>query len=228
MEPVRDQYPTPGFIKTIQECAEETGAVLIIDEVSAGFRLRTGGAHMDLGIVPDIAVFAKALGNGYPMAAVIGKGDVMGSAQDTFISSTNWTERTGPAAALATLERYQSCNVPAHLVRTGKAIQHLWKKAAAETGLCVDVGGIYPLSHFSFTDDRGLAAQTLFTQIMLGKGFLAGKGFYPSYAHKRRHIDMFEAAVTDTFDRIARALEKGPLDKLLKGPVVQTGFKRLT
>ena len=110
MEPIRDNFPEPGFIKTIRECTESTGAVLIIDEVSAGFRVRTGGAHMDLGIKPDIAVFAKAMGNGFPMAAIIGNCNVMEAAQDTFISSTYWTERTGPVAALATIRKYLKYN----------------------------------------------------------------------------------------------------------------------
>jgi len=74
MEPIRDQNPVPGFIEGIHGIVKETGAVLIIDEVSAGFRLNTGGAHLLYGFEPDIAVFAKAMSNGYPMAAIIGKG----------------------------------------------------------------------------------------------------------------------------------------------------------
>jgi glutamate-1-semialdehyde 2,1-aminomutase len=228
MEPVRDHFPEPDFVRTIRECAEAPGAVLVIDEVSAGFRLRTGGAHMDLGLQPDIAVFAKAIGNGYPMAAVIGKGAVMGSAQDTFISSTNWTERVGPVAALATIRKYEKYNVPAHLIKTGKAVQEIWARTAKDADLGIEVGGIYPLSHFSFTTDQALPAQTLFTQQMLGKGFLAGKSFYPSFAHKKEHLDAYEAAVADVFSQVARALADGSIGKLLEGPVAQTGFKRLT
>lgn len=228
MEPVRDHFPEPDFIKTIRKCAEATGAVLVIDEVSSGFRLRTGGAHMDLGIQPDIAVFAKAIGNGYPMAAVIGNGEVMSSAQDTFISSTNWTERIGPVAALATIRKYQKYDVPKHLVKTGKVVQQIWKKTAKEADLGIETGGIYPLSHFSFTTDMALPAQTLFTQLMLEKGFLAGKSFYSSYAHKKEHLDAYETATADIFTRISHALADGTIERLLKGPVAQTGFKRLT
>ncbi len=228
MEPVRDHFPEPDFIRTIHACAESTGAVLVIDEVSSGFRLRTGGAHMDLGLRPDIAVFAKAIGNGYPMAAVIGKGEVMGAAQDTFISSTNWTERVGPVAALATIRKYKKHDVPAHLVKTGKAVQQIWTKTAKEADLGIEAGGIYPLSHFSLTTDQALPAQTFFTQLMLGKGFLAGKSFYSSLAHKQEHLDAYEAAVAEVFGQISRALADGTLERKLEGPVAQTGFKRLT
>ena len=69
--------------------ADKTGAVLVVDEISAGFRMNTGGAHLVLGLKPDIAVFSKAIGNGYPIAAVIGKTDIMQSAQKTFISSSD-------------------------------------------------------------------------------------------------------------------------------------------
>jgi glutamate-1-semialdehyde 2,1-aminomutase len=228
MEPVRDNFPDPGFIKTIRKCVEATGAVLIIDEVSAGFRMRTGGAHMELGIKPDIAVFAKAMGNGYPMAAIIGNRMVMEAAQDTFISSTYWTERTGPVAALATIQKYLKHNVPDHLISTGKSVQQLWKKSALEADLDIDIGGIFPLSHFAFGTEQSMAAQTLFTQILLEKGFLAGKSFYPSYAHRPEHIEAYTLPVTDAFKQISKALAEGTIERLLKGPVAQSGFKRLT
>jgi glutamate-1-semialdehyde 2,1-aminomutase len=228
MEPIRDHPPEPAFLKTIRECAEATGAVLVIDEVSSGFRMRTGGAHLNLGIKPDIAVFAKALGNGYPMAAIIGNRSVMESAQDTFISSTYWTERIGPAAALATIRKYEEHQVANHLMKTGKAVQEIWERAAGTAGLRIEVGGIYPLSHFSFLTDQSLVAQTLFTQIMLGKGFLAGKSFYASFAHTPAHLASYETAVTDAFGQIARAVDAGTLEGLLQGPPAQSGFKRLT
>jgi len=229
MEPIRDHEPEPGFLNRVQDLARESGAVFIIDEVSAGFRLITGGAHLLYGIKPDIAVFAKAISNGYPMGAIIGNSEVMEAAQDTFISSTYWTERVGPTAALATIEKYERCNVPDHLIKTGAAIQKGWISAVTEeTELDIEVGGIPPLSHFSIPGDQGLAAQTLFTQIMLEKGFLAGKSFYASYAHKEKHIDAYIDASVDAFRTIAEGIKKGDLNHMLKGPVAQPGFQRLT
>lgn len=227
MEPVRNDLPDPDFLKAIYETAHDTGAVLIVDEVSAGFRLNTGGAHMFYGIKPDIAVFAKAMSNGYPMAAIIGKDDCMQAAQDSFISSTYWTERVGPVAALATIGKYERCNVPDHLIRAGTQVQECWKHAAASSGLDVDVGGIPPLSHFTITGEMGLKMQTLFTQMMLERSFLAKNLYYAAFAHTHDHIAAYCDAVEEVFDQIAKAARKNQLDKLLKGPVMHTGFKRL-
>jgi glutamate-1-semialdehyde aminotransferase len=228
MEPIRDSEPEDRFLQTIKKVAKQTGAVLIVDEVSAGFRLTTGGAHLLYQIKPDIAVFAKAMSNGYPMAAIIGKTDIMGSAQDTFISSTYWTERIGPVAALATIAKYKKCNVPEHLVRIGRDVQHIWKSAATDAGLEIEVGGIPPLSHFSFSGKAALAAQTLFTQLMLERGYLASRSFYPSYAHTDEHVTGYTSNVREVFKVIAEATRDGTIRNLLLGPEAHSGFTRLT
>ncbi len=228
MEPVRDSEPEKRFLSEIRKVTRETGAALVIDEVSAGFRLNTGGAHLIYNLKPDIAVFAKAISNGYPMAAIIGRSNVMASAQDTFISSTYWTERIGPAAALTTIDKYQRCNVPERLIRTGNAVQQVWRESAEVAGLEIDVGGIPPLSHFSFKDEQALEAQTLFSQLMLEKGFLAGKSFYATFAHSDRHINNYSDNVLSAFKTIEPALRTGKVRKMLKGPKAHTGFTRLT
>lgn len=228
MEPVRDHEPAPGFLDEVQELAEGAGALLVIDEVSAGFRLNTGGTHLVYGINPDIAVFAKGMSNGYPMAAIIGRGEAMSAAQETFISSTYWTERIGPVAALATIEKYRRCDVPRHLIRIGQEVQDLWTRCAGEADLPLEVGGIPPLSHFAFVNKEALLLQTVFTQLMLERGFLAGKAFYASYAHTDVHIDAYRDAVSDIFQEIADAFKRGIVADLLKGPVAQAGFGRLT
>ena len=228
LEPVRDHEPDPGFLAGVRKIADENDAVLIADEVSSGFRLRTGGAHLLHGMKPDIAVFAKAMSNGFPMAAIIGRENVMQAAQDTFISSTYWTEGVGPVAALATIAKYERCTVPDHLVRTGNAIQKGWIRAADETGLEITVGGIPPLSHFSFTGEQALAAQTIYTQMMLEKGILAGKSFYASYAHRDEHVEKYLDATTEVFEQIAKSMSTHTLESLLKGPAAKPGFHRLT
>ena len=126
--------PKPGFIENIRKLADKIGAVLIFDEVSSAFRMNSGGAHLLLGVEPDIAVFAKAMSNGYPMGAVIGKEKVMSSAQDTFISSTYWTDRIGPVAAIATIRKHKEKNVGTHLTKIGTVVQEGWKKAAKQSG----------------------------------------------------------------------------------------------
>lgn len=228
MEPIRDREPEPAFVDGVREIATKTRAVLIIDEVSAGFRLNTGGAHLLYGFKPDMAVFAKAMSNGYPMAAIIGRRQVMDSAQKTFISSTYWTERIGLAAALATIRKHKANEVASHLNRMGKMVQTGWREAAAASELPIEVGGIYPLSHFAIQNEQSQAAHTLFSQIMLEKGFLASRGFYATYAHREEHLEAYLAAVREAFGMIAAALKSKDLMAKLKGPIAHTGFKRLT
>lgn len=228
MEPLRNYEPKPGFLEGIREITEEIGAVLIFDEVSSGWRLNAGGAHLLYGTEPDIAVFAKAMSNGYPMAAIIGYNEVMDAAQGSFISSTYWTERIGPAAALATIQKHRSCNVSEHLIRIGKSIQAGWLKAADRAGLSINVMGIPPMGHFDFNYHNGLAIRTLFTKIMLGKGFLATNAFYATYAHQDEHVKSYLSAVEETFGLLAKAIEEDNVERLLNGPVAHSGFYRLT
>ncbi len=228
VESIRNSYPEPKFINTINSVSRKLKAPLIVDEITAGFRLNIGGAHLILGLEPDIAVFAKGISNGFPMAAIIGKSKVMQVAQDTFISSTYWTDRIGPVAALASIKKIKNNNVPAYLIQSGKRIQDGWKNLALKHKLKIETGGIYPLGHFSFICDEPLLLKTLFTQEMLRKGFLATGAFYASYAHKKEHLVGYLSAVDETFNFIAKATEKGRIKSCLKGGVCQTGFKRLT
>jgi glutamate-1-semialdehyde aminotransferase len=228
MEPIRNVEPEPGFLQSVRTIASRIGAALIVDEVSAGWRLNTGGAHLRYGFVPDMAVFAKGISNGYPMAAIIGIADLMKTFQDTFISSTYWTERVGPAAALATIRKHQRLDVARHLIEVGIQIQSGWRAAATQPNLAITVGGIPPLSHFSFNCEDGQSLRTLFTQIMLGKGFLATDSFYASYAHQPHHIKSYLEAVGEAFGEIAEALERNEVAQRLKGPIAHTGFRRLT
>ncbi len=228
VEPIRNYYPKDDFLKVIRETTQKQGIALIFDEVSSGWRLNLGGAHLSLGVEPDIAVFAKAISNGYPMAAVIGKREIMQIAQDTFISSTYWTERIGPAAALATISRLKEKNVSEHLTDAGKKIQNGWERLAKKHHLNIAISGIYPLGHFSFEYENPLVLKTLFTQLMLEKGYLATTAFYASYAHKREHIDRYLAAADEAFAFISKAIEEGEPEKYLKGLVCHSGFKRLT
>ena len=105
MEPIRNYYPQEGFLETIREVTQKSKIVLVFDEITSGWRLTSGGSHLNFKVYPDICVFAKGMSNGYPMAAIIGRKKVMQEAQNTFISSTYWTERVGPTAALATIKK---------------------------------------------------------------------------------------------------------------------------
>ena len=104
MEVTRNIKPNINFLKSVKNLANENGLILIFDECTSGFRESFGGIHLKYGINPDLAIFGKALGNGYAITAILGTRIVMEEAQKSFISSTFWTERVGATAALKTLE----------------------------------------------------------------------------------------------------------------------------
>lgn len=228
MESIRNYMPEEGFFEEIQKEAKENNIILIIDEVSAGFRLCCGGAHKVLGIEPDIAVFAKAMSNGVPMAAIIGKSDVMECAQDTFISSTYWTERMGLVAAVATIKKYRDNHVEKHLEKIGKMVQDGWKEKAEKAGLSIHISGIYPMGHFEVLEVDALVAKTFYTQEMLKQGFLATNAFYASFAHNEDDIEKYLNATEKVFNKMKELINQGSLEQALEGPVCQSGFQRLT
>lgn len=227
LESVRNKKPEKEFLDTIKNTTKDFGIVLVIDEVSAGWRLNIGGAHLVYNIEPDIAVFAKGISNGYPMAAIIGKGEIMEAAQTSFISSTYWTERIGPTAAIASIKKMSRENVPEYLIKQGRKIQEGWENLANKHGLKIEIEGIYPLGHFNFDYEYPLVLKTLFTQLMLEEGFLATTAYYASYAHKEEHISRYLEATDKAFKFISNAINEGEPKKYLKGPVCHAGFKRL-
>jgi len=228
LETIRNYKPKEEFIETVRKKTQELEVVLIVDEVSSGWRLNVGGAHLIYNLEPDIAVFAKGISNGYPMAAIIGKSKVMEAAQNSFISSTYWTERIGPTAAIACIKKMLKEKVPEHLERQGKIVQNTWKNNASKYGLKIHVDGIYPLGHFTFDYEKPLILKTLFTQLMLEKGFLASNSYYASFAHKKIHIEKYSNAVDESFSFIKKVIDEGNPEKYLKGPVCHVGFRRLT
>ena len=227
MEPIRNIEPEDGFWDLIKEETEKKGIALIIDEITAGWRLNLGGAHLLYSIKPDIAVFAKGMSNGYPMAAIIGKGKFMDAAQDSFISSTYWTERIGPAAALAVINKMEEKKVQEHLINIGKIIQNGWNYIAKDIGLNIHVGSIYPLSHFDFQYPEPLVLKTLFTQEMLARGYLATNSFYCSYSHSVGIVERYLETVKEVFIFIKKSIDENTSKKLLKSSICQSGFKRL-
>jgi glutamate-1-semialdehyde aminotransferase len=189
--------------------------------------MTNGGIHLMLNVNPDIAVFAKGMANGYAMAAVIGTERVMQAAQSTFISSTNWTERIGPTAAIATIQKFCQQKVAQHLIDIGKRVLQGWETSASATGLKLHTSGLPSLCHFTFEHEDELVLTTLFTQIMLEKSYLAYNQFKPSYAHTLGHVSNYLTAVEEAFGILSEGLERGDLTRRLKGPVAKRGFYRL-
>jgi glutamate-1-semialdehyde 2,1-aminomutase len=229
-EPQRHEKPAPDFLPALREVANEVGAVLIFDEITSAMRLNTGGVHLLYGVSPDLAVFAKGIGNGFPIAAVIGIASVMEAAQSSFISSTCWTERVGPTAAIATIQKHRRINAAERMVAAGRRVQTLWRETAQDAGLdvTIDHPDMPPLSSLRFNYSNARAMQTLHCQMMLDRGFLDNCGFYATCAHTDDIIDSYANAIRDAFPALGDAQRQNRVEKLLRGPVGHSGFARLT
>jgi glutamate-1-semialdehyde aminotransferase len=171
-----------------------------------------------------MAVFAKSMANGYAMSVVMGAEKVMQSAQTTFISSTNWTDRIGPTAALATLKKYQREQAETHLIATGNRVKKIWRNAAIANGLEINVTGLPSLAAFGFKAKYPIGMNTRFNIEMLKEGFLGFRQFKPSLAHGSDELRLYELAVGRVFGLLSMDLECANLDT----PKHHSGFQRLT
>ena len=227
MEVVRNYGPENDFLKNIRKLCDQKGIVLVFDECTSGFRETFGGIHKKYDVHPDIAMYGKTLGNGYAITAVVGRRSVMESAQKTFISSTFWTERIGPTAALATLnymEKIKSWNL---ITEIGNKMRKKWSELANRHNLEINISGLPAISTYTFSENN-LKYKTLITQEMLKKGFLASTNFYASIAHDDLIIEKYIDELDEVYFKISNC-EKGKLniDDLLEGPICHSGFQRL-
>jgi glutamate-1-semialdehyde 2,1-aminomutase len=227
MEVVRNMGPQENFLHKVRELASRRGIVLIFDECTSGFRQTFGGLHKAYGVEPDMAMFGKALGNGYAITATIGRRSVMEAAQTSFISSTFWTERIGPTAALKTLEVMERERSWDRITETGLQIRSQWQKLADQYGLSISHWGLPALTGFTFAGTNALAYKTLITQEMLQKGYLAGNCVYVCTEHTPEVVAGYFEALEPVFAKIKECEEGRDIKALLKGPVCHSGFKRL-
>jgi len=227
MEVVRNEGPKDNFLEKVRELATKNEIVLLFDECTSGFRQSYGGIHKIYGVEPDMAVFGKALGNGYAATAVIGRREIMESAQSTFISSTFWTERIGSVAALKTLEVMQQEKSWEQITKTGKSVSKRWAALGEKYNLPLTVGGIPAISSFGFKSDSNVSYKTLITQEMLKHGYLATNLLFSSTAHTQDVIDDYFEHLEPIFKRIKECEDGREVASLLSGPVCHSGFKRL-
>jgi glutamate-1-semialdehyde 2,1-aminomutase len=227
MEVMRNQGPQDNFLQKVRKLATERGIVLIFDECTSGFRETYGGLHLKYGVNPDMAMFGKALGNGYAITAVIGKRVVMEAAQKSFISSTFWTERIGPTAALKTLEVMKREKSWEFISETGLKIRKGWRQLGNKYHLRIVDWGIPALTGFTIESTKALAYQTLITQEMLGKGYLARNGIYVCTDHTAEKIESYFNALDPVFELISECENGRDVESLLKGPIAHSGFSRL-
>lgn len=227
MEVMRNVEPADDFLGKVRRLATEKGIVLIFDECTSGFRQTFGGLHTRYGVEPDMAVYGKAMGNGYAITAVVGRREVMEAAQSTFISSTFWTERIGPTAALKTLDVMQRTQSWEIVTQTGLAIRAGWQNLADKHGLGIEHWGIPALAGFTLKSSQSLAYKTLITQEMLERGFLAGNSVYACTEHTPDVVASYFENLDPLFALIRECEDGRDVHALLKGPICHSGFKRL-
>ena len=227
MEVLRNFEPQDNFLKKVRKLASDNNIVLIFDECTSGFRECYGGLHKKYNVFPDIAVYGKTLGNGYAISAIVGKEDIMQSAQSTFISSTFWTERIGSAAALKTLEVMEKEKPWEHAKIIGKNIRNIWNILSKENNIEISINGLLALSSFTINSKNSLAYKTLITQEFLKRGYLAGTVLYSSLAHKVNEFEEYANILNGIFSMIADCENGMDIQNLLDGPICQSGFKRL-
>ena len=230
MEPLRSELPPAGYLEGVQKLTAEHGAVLIFDEVTSGFRLAVGGAQEYLGVTPDLTVLGKAISNGYPMAAVVGKRPVMEPAGRMFISSTYWSDTIGLRAALTTIRELKRRGVSAYLHRLGAEIQERINRAAEQTGLAVHCGGlaVHPTLRFGTDDSRTITfLTTLYIQEMARRGCHGYAAFCLNAAQGPAELDQTETAAREVFARLADAWRGDALESLLECDLTRDAFRRL-
>jgi glutamate-1-semialdehyde 2,1-aminomutase len=229
IEGARYDFPKPEFLDSIMRKAKEHNLIIISDEITSGWRMTDGGVYKLNDFLPDIVVYAKAMGGGYAIASVIGRDDVMDTAQDTFISSTMWTERVGFAAGLATIEILTRDKIWDHLIQTGDQIGKGWEKIAKRCELDLIVTDFKPLITFKLNyGNINNKLLTFFIQEMLKRGYLAASSVYVTAAHDKTIVDEYLEAVSEVFALMADIIDRGDIDKHLETTPRSDAFKRLT
>ncbi|EDZ62404.1 Glutamate-1-semialdehyde 2,1-aminomutase [Sulfurimonas gotlandica GD1] len=226
MEVQRYKPADLDFLREIRKITSKIGAVLIFDEISSAFRFNTGGQHLLYDIVPDIAVFGKALGNGFPIGAVIGKKEIMQAAQETFISSSYWTERSGYVAAVETIKFFEKNNVAEYTMKMGnyigKELNEIFKKYDLDIEMLM---GMPSAISMLIKEKDSAILKTVFIQEMLKRGYLASTTIYVSYAHKKKVVDKYLNDAKEVFKYISN--NRNNLKDLLDDEVSHSGFQRL-
>ena len=227
MEVARSTGPQDNFLHKVRELATKRGIVLVFDECTSGFRQTFGGLHKLYGVEPDMAMFGKALGNGYAITGIIGRREVMEAAQSTFISSTFWTERIGPTAALKTLEVMERIKSWEIITQIGLGVTARWKALAEKHGLSIKTSGLPAITSFAVDSPKNMEYKTLITQEMLAKGYLATNLMFICTEHSPEVLDGYFEALDPVFGLIRLCEDGKDVMSLLKGPVCHGGFRRL-
>ena len=230
MEPMNFIEPTPGYLKGVKRLAHQHGALLIFDEICTGFRFGLGGAQKRLGVTPDLACFGKAMGNGFPIACVVGRADVMKEFEEVFFSFTLGGETSSMAAAMKVLDILEQTDALAQMEAGGRSLQDgfnaLAKQAAlADRFVCV---GQPVWSLLKFRDASGkdsFLERSLFQQETVKRGILLLVTHNMTAAHDNGAIEETLEAYAAVFKTLAAWLSDPSPEQHLQGPMIQPVFR---
>jgi len=207
------QMPEPGFLEGVQELCRKFGTVLIFDEIRSGFRVALGGAQERFGVTPDIALFGKAMANGYPISAVVGKADIMDVLEDgrVFISSTFFGNSLEQVASLKTIELLENRQMLAAIEKKGEEFGQRIAKLIEDSGLPCTLTGVPWMPCFTFDRDPDKRYKKLrmefFTQMIRQRVFMAPYHHcYIAYRHTEEDLNEVITAVGNAFDHLKTIL----------------------
>lgn len=231
MEPIGVVEPVEEFLEQVRDLTLREGSLLIFDEVITGFRLALGGAQEHFGVIPDLACFGKALGNGFPISAVVGRREVMELFDEIFFSFTFGGEAVSLAAAAATIREIRDKNVIPHLWAQGQKLKDGYNVLAREYGIeryteCI---GLPPHTVVVFKDDTGaesLNLKSLYQQECLKRGVLFSVGHNISYSHSDHDVDQTLKVHRACLEILSQAISEGDILERLEGKPVEPVFRQ--
>lgn len=229
IEPVSYAEPTANFLSNLRQLCDRHGSLLIFDETVTGFRVDLGGAQKFYNVTPDLSTFGKAMANGYPISAVVGRRDIMRKMNDIFFSGTFGGELVSIAASLATIGKIEKLNVCSYLWEYGREIYKSVNDLIIENGLeeVVKLIGIDPWRIVSFQTTGSFdkdVLKTFFITNMIQNGVLISSSHNVTFAHNEVDHHIIINAYTDTLQKLKYHLNKGDLMDCLKTPVIRPVF----
>ena len=224
IEPCRDKVVEKKFLSKLRKLATKFNTVLIFDEITSGWRTRLGGVHLDIGVNPDLVVYGKTIANGVPMGVILGKKKIMKNSTKTFLSSSFWTEKMGPACALAFIKKSKKISLNKKLINKGKKIKSIWEKAPLKANLKINISEVDTIASFKLIVNDWPGTITYFIQEMLKKRFLASDRCYANYCHSEELLKKYEKACVEIFRKISLYNELNIIRKKLDGPVKRINY----
>jgi glutamate-1-semialdehyde 2,1-aminomutase len=237
LEAATTEDPAPGFLEGVQKLCHQNGIVFILDEMITGFRWHLKGAQHKYGIKPDLSTFGKAMANGYSLACVGGRRDIMqlgsiefeGAERVFLLSSTHGAEMSSLGAFVATTNYLEKNQVVEHMYGYGADLKHLFMTLSIDHGLESNFvfGGVECSPYFQFLDSSGtisLQLRTLFVQEMIRNGVLM-PWIALCYRHGNAELEITQEAADKSFRVIRKAIDEG-IDGFLEGPPIKPVFRK--